>query len=75
MKIKSLIRIAITLYCLMIMSTWQEHLFYFLLSLKVFYIQAFVIVMLLGKMMRKVFFGQLRAAEMEVSNLCTFLVF
>ena len=33
---------------------------------KVLYIQAFVVVMLLGKMMRKVFFGQLRAAEMEV---------
>jgi len=34
-------------------------------SMAVLYIQAFVVVMLLGKMMRKVFFGQLRAAEME----------
>ncbi|XP_063732225.1 E3 ubiquitin-protein ligase synoviolin isoform X2 [Eleginops maclovinus] len=31
----------------------------------VLYIQAFVLVFLLGKFMRKVFFGQLRAAEME----------
>ncbi|XP_028272601.1 E3 ubiquitin-protein ligase synoviolin isoform X2 [Parambassis ranga] len=34
-------------------------------SMAVFYIQAFVLVFLLGKFMRKVFFGQLRAAEME----------
>lgn len=34
-------------------------------SMAVLYIQAFVLVILLGKMMRKVFFGQLRAAEME----------
>lgn len=33
---------------------------------QVLYIQAFVLVFLLGKLMRKVFFGQLRAAEMEV---------
>ncbi len=33
---------------------------------QVIYIQAFVLVFLLGKLMRKVFFGQLRAAEMEV---------
>ncbi|MBN3304701.1 SYVN1 ligase, partial [Amia calva] len=32
---------------------------------QVLYIQAFVLVFLLGKFMRKVFFGQLRAAEME----------
>lgn len=31
----------------------------------VLYIQAFVFVVLFGKMMRKIFFGQLRAAEME----------
>lgn len=37
-------------------------------SLKVLYIQAFVLVFLLGKFMGKVFFGQLRAAEMEVSG-------
>lgn len=34
-------------------------------SMAVLYIQAFVLVILFGKMMRKVFFGQLRAAEME----------
>ncbi|XP_053284285.1 E3 ubiquitin-protein ligase synoviolin [Pleuronectes platessa] len=34
-------------------------------SMAVLYIQAFVLVFLLGKFMRKVFFGQLRAAEME----------
>lgn len=36
---------------------------------QVLYIQAFVLVFLLGKFMRKVFFGQLRAAEMEVEFL------
>lgn len=35
-------------------------------SMAVLYIQAFVLVFLLGKVMGKVFFGQLRAAEMEV---------
>ncbi|KAJ8394064.1 hypothetical protein AAFF_G00054080 [Aldrovandia affinis] len=34
-------------------------------SMAVLYIQAFVLVFLLWKFMRKVFFGQLRAAEME----------
>ncbi|XP_032975964.1 E3 ubiquitin-protein ligase synoviolin isoform X4 [Rhinolophus ferrumequinum] len=34
-------------------------------SMAVLYIQAFVLVFLLGKAMGKVFFGQLRAAEME----------
>uniref|UniRef100_A0A8C7T9Y9 RING-type E3 ubiquitin transferase n=1 Tax=Oncorhynchus mykiss TaxID=8022 RepID=A0A8C7T9Y9_ONCMY len=34
-------------------------------SMAVLYIQAFVLVFLLGKFMRKIFFGQLRAAEME----------
>jgi len=34
--------------------------------LQVLYLQAFVLVILFGKMMRKVFFGTLRAAEMEV---------
>ncbi|XP_063002240.1 E3 ubiquitin-protein ligase synoviolin isoform X2 [Elgaria multicarinata webbii] len=34
-------------------------------SMAVLYIQAFVVVFLLGKFMGKVFFGQLRAAEME----------
>lgn len=40
---------------------------------QVLYIQAFVLVFLLGKFMRKVFFGQLRAAEMEV-ELCFFSI-
>lgn len=31
------------------------------------YIQALVIVVLLGKLMKRVFFGQLRAAEVEVN--------
>ena len=35
--------------------------------LQVLYIQAFVFVVLMWKLMRKMFFGQLRAAEMEVS--------
>lgn len=39
---------------------------------QVLYIQAFVLVFLLGKFMRKVFFGQLRAAEMEV-KFCLWL--
>nr|SVE76303.1 EOG090X03TK [Daphnia longispina] len=34
-------------------------------SMMVMYIQALVIVVLLGKLMKKVFFGQLRAAEVE----------
>uniref|UniRef100_A0A4W3GXU3 Synovial apoptosis inhibitor 1, synoviolin n=1 Tax=Callorhinchus milii TaxID=7868 RepID=A0A4W3GXU3_CALMI len=34
-------------------------------SMAILYIQAFVLVFLIGKFMRKVFFGQLRAAEME----------
>ncbi|KAK3745505.1 hypothetical protein QZH41_009906, partial [Actinostola sp. cb2023] len=34
-------------------------------SMAVLYLQAFVFVILLGKFIRKVFFGQLRAAEME----------
>ncbi|KAL3246885.1 hypothetical protein MRX96_057390 [Rhipicephalus microplus] len=34
-------------------------------SMAIIYLQAFVFVILMGKLMRKVFFGQLRAAEME----------
>ncbi|CAG0900152.1 unnamed protein product [Darwinula stevensoni] len=34
-------------------------------SMAVIYVQAFVIVILLGKLMRKLFFGQLRAVEFE----------
>ncbi|CAN8031387.1 unnamed protein product [Ixodes persulcatus] len=34
-------------------------------SMAIIYLQAFVMVILTGKLMRKVFFGQLRAAEME----------
>lgn len=37
---------------------------------QVMYIQALVIVVLLGKLMKKVFFGQLRAAEVEVCIKC-----
>ncbi|XP_077867396.1 E3 ubiquitin-protein ligase synoviolin-like [Saccoglossus kowalevskii] len=37
-------------------------------SMAVLYIQAFVVVVLMGKLFRKMFFGQLRAAEMEVCN-------
>ena len=36
---------------------------------QVLYVQAFVFVILLGKLMRKLFFGQLRPAEMEVSHV------
>ena len=35
---------------------------------QVIYLQAFVFVILMGKLLRKIFFGQLRAAEMEVSG-------
>jgi E3 ubiquitin-protein ligase synoviolin len=38
----------------------------FAFCFQVIYIQAFVLVFLMGKLMRKVFFGQLRAAEFEV---------
>lgn len=41
--------------------------------LQVIYLQAFVLVLLMGKLVRKVFFGQLRAAEMEV--ICLFSTF
>ncbi|XP_054154407.1 E3 ubiquitin-protein ligase synoviolin B-like [Oppia nitens] len=34
-------------------------------SMAIIYIQAFVVVLLMGKLMRKIFFGQLRTAEME----------
>ncbi|KAJ8898048.1 hypothetical protein PR048_003408 [Dryococelus australis] len=34
-------------------------------SMAVIYVQAFILVMLMGKLMRKIFFGQLRAAEFE----------
>ncbi|XP_054712103.1 LOW QUALITY PROTEIN: E3 ubiquitin-protein ligase synoviolin-like [Uloborus diversus] len=34
-------------------------------SMAVIYLQAFVLVLLMGKLMRKIFFGQLRAAETE----------
>ncbi|KAL8561119.1 E3 ubiquitin-protein ligase synoviolin A [Nucella lapillus] len=34
-------------------------------SMAVLYLQAFVFVILMGKLLRKIFFGQLRAAEME----------
>lgn len=37
------------------------------------YIQAFIIVLLVGKLMKKIFFGQLRANEFEVSLLYFYL--
>lgn len=33
------------------------------------YLQAFILVLLTGKMLRKIFFGQLRPAEFEVRAL------
>lgn len=36
------------------------------LQLQVMYLQALVMVLLIGELMRKIFFGQLRAAELEV---------
>ncbi|RMB90501.1 hypothetical protein DUI87_33102 [Hirundo rustica rustica] len=47
------------------MAVAPKMLFGGLLAPQVLYIQAFVLVFLLGKFMGKVFFGQLRAAEME----------
>jgi E3 ubiquitin-protein ligase synoviolin len=41
-----------------------------LLCFQVIYTQGFVLVLLLGKLMRKLFFGQLRAAEFEVRDEC-----
>jgi E3 ubiquitin-protein ligase synoviolin len=35
-------------------------------SMAVIYLQAFVLALLIGKLMNKIFFGQLRAIEMEV---------
>jgi hypothetical protein len=35
-------------------------------SMAVIYLQAFVVALLIGKLMNKIFFGQLRAIEMEV---------
>lgn len=52
----------------------KKSAFAFWFWFQVLYIQAFVLVFLLGKFMRKVFFGQLRAAEMEVEFcLCLWL--
>lgn len=42
------------------------------LLFQVIYIQALVVVVLMGKLMQKVFFGQLRAAEFEVSKICCY---
>ena len=41
------------------------YLILFAFSMAVIYLQAFVFVVLFGKIMRKVFFGRLRAAEFE----------
>jgi hypothetical protein len=38
-------------------------------SMAVIYLQAFVLALLIGKLMNKIFFGQLRAIEMEVGIL------
>ena len=46
-------------------SSWISNCFFFFLF-QVIYLQAFVFVILMGKLLRKIFFGQLRAAEMEV---------
>lgn len=60
------------------MKLWPQHILYcysydvvLLLMLQVIYIQALVVVVLLGKLMQKVFFGQLRAAEFEASDMNT----
>lgn len=37
--------------------------------LQVIYIQAFICVWISGKIMRKIFFGQLRTTEFEVTSL------
>ena len=37
--------------------------------LQIIYIQGLVLVLLLGKLFRKIFFGQLRTAEMEVRRI------
>lgn len=60
-------------YKIKCLATWKTSQFFVSLLFQVLYIQAFVLVFLLGKFMRKVFFGQLRAAEMEVKFcLCLF---
>jgi len=43
-------------------SSWISNCFFFFLF-QVIYLQAFVFVILMGKLLRKIFFGQLRAAE------------
>ena len=40
---------------------------HYLSPIQVLYIQAFVLVILLSKLVRKIFFGRLRAAETEVT--------
>lgn len=55
------------------MDCLLQSLFFIASMFQVLYIQAFVLVFLLGKFMRKVFFGQLRAAEMEVKLMFVFL--
>lgn len=39
----------------------------YIINFKVIYIQAFICVWISGKIMRKIFFGQLRTTEFEVS--------
>lgn len=46
-----------------------------MISLQVMYLQAFILVLLVGKLLRKIFFGQLRPAEFEVCNNGYFFIF
>nr|CAD7444552.1 unnamed protein product [Timema bartmani] len=48
-----------------LMTTYSAKLNIFISHFQVIYVQAFILVILMGKLMRKVFFGQLRAAEFE----------
>ena len=49
----------------MVMLVTQVFSLFFRFSMAVIYLQALVLVMLLGKLMSKVFFGRLRTAEFE----------
>ncbi len=42
-------------------------------SMAVLYLQAFVIALLIGKVMNKIFFGQLRPIEIEVSERLSYI--
>jgi hypothetical protein len=51
----------------MLMLNLSSINFFFILYLQVLYFQALVITFMIGKIMNKIFFGQLRAIEIEVS--------